>query len=86
MAVDGFSLLRRDRKGHRGGGVAMYVGDKYDNAVLHCSGDDELFELLWVSVRSNNTNVVVGALYTIVPVQFIRPQHCLITLKTLLEK
>jgi len=62
MAVDGFSLLRRDRKGRRGVGVAVYVGDKYDNAVLHCSGDDELFELLWVSVRSDNTNVV-GTLY-----------------------
>jgi len=45
MAVDGFSLL------HLGGGVAMYVSDKYDVVMLHCNGDDELYELLWVSEK-----------------------------------
>jgi hypothetical protein len=64
MMVSGeYTLFRRDRCGRRGGGVAVYVSDRYNASEVHCEGDSKVFELLWVNARGADCNVTVGALY-----------------------
>lgn len=59
VAVDGYSVFRRDRPGRRGGGVAVYVKTSLQPTVWNYSQDDRSFELLWI--RTEDT--FVGALY-----------------------
>ncbi|KAK4806799.1 hypothetical protein QYF61_005595 [Mycteria americana] len=44
-AMDGYKLFRRDRRGRRGGGVALYVRESLDSLELD-DGDDRV-ECLW---------------------------------------
>ncbi|KAK4810629.1 hypothetical protein QYF61_007366 [Mycteria americana] len=45
VAMDGYKLFRRDRRGRRGGGVALYVRECLDSLELN-DGDDRV-ECLW---------------------------------------
>ena len=40
-AMDGYKLFRRDRRGRRGGGVALYVRECLDSLELN-DGDDRV--------------------------------------------
>ncbi|KAK4815696.1 hypothetical protein QYF61_006679 [Mycteria americana] len=62
-AMDGYKLFRRDRRGRRGGGVALYVRECLDSLELN-DGDDRL-ECLWVRIRgkANKGDIVVGVCY-----------------------
>ncbi|RMC04913.1 hypothetical protein DUI87_18088 [Hirundo rustica rustica] len=44
-ALDGYKLFRRDRKGRRGGGVALYIKEAFDDMSIE-TNDDEV-ECLW---------------------------------------
>ncbi|KAK4810488.1 hypothetical protein QYF61_004268 [Mycteria americana] len=59
-AMDGYKLLRRDRRGRRGGGVALYVRECLDSLELD-DGDDRV-ECLWVRIRgkANKADIVLG--------------------------
>ncbi|KAK4816014.1 hypothetical protein QYF61_011004 [Mycteria americana] len=62
-AMDGYKLFRRDRRGRRGGGVALYVRERLDSLELN-DGDDRV-ECLWVRIRgkANKADIVVGVCY-----------------------
>ncbi|KAK4811538.1 hypothetical protein QYF61_011687 [Mycteria americana] len=62
-ATDGYKLFRRDRRGRRGGGVALYVRECLDSLELD-DGDDRV-ECLWVRIRgkANKADIVVGVCY-----------------------
>ncbi|KAK4826884.1 hypothetical protein QYF61_012072 [Mycteria americana] len=61
--MDGYKLFRRDRRGRRGGGVALYVRECLDSLELD-DGDDRV-ECLWVRIRgkANKADIVVGVCY-----------------------
>ncbi|KAK4806819.1 hypothetical protein QYF61_005615 [Mycteria americana] len=61
--MDGYKLFRRDRRGRRGGGVALYVRESLDSLELD-DGDDRV-ECLWVRIRgkANKADIVVGVCY-----------------------
>ncbi|KAK4819807.1 hypothetical protein QYF61_011601 [Mycteria americana] len=62
-AMDGYKLFRKDRRGRRGGGVAIYVRECLDSLELN-DGDDRV-ECLWVRIRgkANKADIVVGVCY-----------------------
>ncbi|KAK4813675.1 hypothetical protein QYF61_019568 [Mycteria americana] len=62
-AMDGYKLFRRDRRGRRGGGVALYVRECLDSLELN-DGDDRM-ECLWVRIsgKANKADIVVGVCY-----------------------
>ncbi|KAK4810917.1 hypothetical protein QYF61_013325 [Mycteria americana] len=62
-AMDGYKRFRRDRRGRRGGGVALYVRECLDSLELD-DGDDRV-ECLWVRIRgkANKADLVVGVCY-----------------------
>ena len=62
-AITGYSVFRRDRAGRKGGGVAVYVGSRMPATVWTCPNDSPLFELLWIRVRTDARDVIIGALY-----------------------
>ena len=59
VAVDGYSVFRRDRAGRKGGGVAVYARSELHPVVWNYSCDDRTFELLWIITDT----AIVGALY-----------------------
>ncbi|KAK4810956.1 hypothetical protein QYF61_013364, partial [Mycteria americana] len=62
-AMDGYKRFRRDRRGRRGGGVALYVRECLDSLELD-DGDDRV-DCLWVRIRgkANKADIVVGVCY-----------------------
>ncbi|KAK4816775.1 hypothetical protein QYF61_022887 [Mycteria americana] len=62
-AMDGYKFFSRDRRGRRGGGVALYIRECLDSLELD-DGDDRV-ECLWVRIRgkANKADVVVGVCY-----------------------
>ncbi|KAK4806168.1 hypothetical protein QYF61_001091 [Mycteria americana] len=59
--MEGYRLFRRDSQGRRGGGVALYVRERFDCTAL--TVHDDVVESLWVGIRGmeNKGDVVVGA-------------------------
>ncbi|PKU44107.1 rna-directed dna polymerase from mobile element jockey-like [Limosa lapponica baueri] len=62
-AMNVYKLLRRNRQGRRGGGVALYIRVCFDCIELD-SSDDEV-ECLWVRMKgkANKSNFVLGVCY-----------------------
>jgi len=65
VAIDGYRLFRRDRRGRRGGGVILYVKKWIECEELSLKNSQEQVESLWVRIRDggNKGNLVVGAYY-----------------------
>jgi len=61
--MDGHKLFRRDRRGKRGGGVALYVRDCFDCTELDAY--DDKVECLWVKMRGkvNKAGILLGVCY-----------------------
>jgi len=59
FAVPGYVLLRRDRIGRRGGGVALYIRASTSHSLWTFASDDPQFELLWARIG----DTFVGVLY-----------------------
>jgi len=59
VGVPGYNLFRRDRRGRRGGGVALYVRSTLQASTWSYSADDRTYELQWVRVGNN----FIAALY-----------------------
>ncbi|RMC01239.1 hypothetical protein DUI87_22188 [Hirundo rustica rustica] len=60
-ARDGYKLFRRDRKGRRGGGVALYIKKALDTISINEDG----VERLWVRIKgkANKADVLLGVCY-----------------------
>jgi len=58
-------LFRRDRRGRRGGGVALYIKKALQSEELSLKNNHEQVESLWVRTgeRDNKRNLVVGVYY-----------------------
>ena len=61
--MDVYKLFRRDRRGRRGGGVALSVRECFDCTELHDC--DDKVECLWVRMRgkANKADIVLGVCY-----------------------
>ncbi|TRZ08586.1 hypothetical protein HGM15179_018522 [Zosterops borbonicus] len=62
-ALDGYKLFRRDRKGRRGGPMALYIRKAFD-AIDIITSDDEV-ECLWVRIKgkANKADILLGVCY-----------------------
>ncbi|PKU41873.1 rna-directed dna polymerase from mobile element jockey-like [Limosa lapponica baueri] len=68
VAIKGYKLFRRDRRGRRGGGVAHYVKEWIESEEMSLKpslGSDERVESLWVRIKgqANMGDTVVGVYY-----------------------
>ena len=53
---DRYKLLRKDREGRKGGGVALYINDHLESMELYLGMDEELTKSLWVRVKGKETS------------------------------
>ncbi|RMC22466.1 hypothetical protein DUI87_00780 [Hirundo rustica rustica] len=62
-ARDGYKLFRRDRKGRRGGGVALYSKQTFDTIGIETKEDGA--ECLWVRIKgkANKADILLGVCY-----------------------
>ncbi|RMC06743.1 hypothetical protein DUI87_16189 [Hirundo rustica rustica] len=62
-ALDGYKLFRRDRKGRRGGGVALYIGEAL--VAMEIKTNDSEVECLWVRIKgkANKADILLGVCY-----------------------
>ncbi|RMC10100.1 hypothetical protein DUI87_12898 [Hirundo rustica rustica] len=62
-ALNGYKLFRRDRKGRRGGGVALYIKKAFDAIGIETNEDG--VECLWVIIKgkANEADILLGVCY-----------------------
>jgi len=58
--MDGYRLLRRDRQGKRGGGVALCIKKSVQHEEPSLQISREQVKSLWIRIRGNKGNLVVG--------------------------
>ncbi|GAB0201705.1 hypothetical protein GRJ2_002636100 [Grus japonensis] len=63
VAIDGYRLFRRDKQGRRSGGIDLYIKKQIAFEELSLKNSHEQVESLWVRVRDNKRNLVVGVYY-----------------------
>lgn len=65
VAIDGYGLFRRDRKGRKGGGIALYIKRWRECEELSLKNSHKPVESLWAWIRNrgNKGNLVVGDYY-----------------------
>ncbi|GAB0177964.1 hypothetical protein GRJ2_000261700 [Grus japonensis] len=63
--MEGHRLLRKDRQGRQGGGIALYVDDQLECTELHLGMDEEPSESLRVRIkgRAGAGDIIVGVCY-----------------------
>ncbi|KAF7246134.1 Lipoxygenase-likey domain-containing protein 1 [Varanus komodoensis] len=49
--IEGYHLVRKDRKGKRGGGVTLYVREGIGCSEIECSTDGDSVEAVWMKLR-----------------------------------
>ena len=55
-ALDGYRLFRRDRRGRRGGGIALYIKKTLQSEELSLKKNHEQVESLWVRIRERGNS------------------------------
>ncbi|GAB0208942.1 mitochondrial enolase superfamily member 1 [Grus japonensis] len=63
-AIDGYRLFRRDRRGRRGRGVALFVKKWIDGEEVSLKNSHEQVESLWVIDKSTRGNALLDPLVT----------------------
>ena len=64
MVISKYKHNRKDKEGHSGGGVALYIKEGIVLSRLeHLNGSDSYTEMLWVAIQAPKTNVVLGTCY-----------------------
>lgn len=76
IALSGFNIVRNDRVGRRGGGVALYIGSDLKFNVLVSSGKTDI-EYFFVEVFFGSEKYLIGVIY--------RPRGCLTSLDNVLS-
>ena len=62
LTLNGYQLMRRDRKERRGGGCAVYIMDGI-KAKRRNDIEEDGIEVLWLELKLRNTNYVIGCAY-----------------------
>lgn len=62
LTLNGYQLMRRDRKERRGGGCAVYIMDGI-KAKRRNDIEEDGIEVLWLELKLRNTNYVNGCAY-----------------------
>ena len=65
VAMDGYTLLSKDRRARRGGGGALYVREQLECTECYPGADEEWTEYLWVRIKGQTGmgDTVVGVYY-----------------------
>jgi len=67
IQIDGYTLHRNDRSGRRGGGIAVYVKERYNSSILSTanshSGKLLGHELVWLKISKNAQIYIFGLVY-----------------------
>jgi exonuclease III len=62
ISIAGFSLLRKDREGRRGGGCAVYVANGFKFKRRE-DLEESAFEVLWIEAKIRSSVYVIGCAY-----------------------
>lgn len=62
IAINGFNIVRNDRIGKRGGGVALYINSNLKFNVVASSNKTDI-EYLFVEILLNSEKYIVGVIY-----------------------
>ena len=63
VGIDGYTVFHKDRKGRRGGGVALYVRNTLKSNVNTTIKTDRNTESLWIDIIIGGKKIVVGIIY-----------------------
>ena len=61
--IEGFNIIRNDRKNKRGGGVCLYVKEQYVYKKITLPNATDMPEMLWVEISVGHIKVAIGTLY-----------------------
>ena len=61
--LDGYNIIRNDRKDSRGGGICWYLKDHYDFKIIKLPNMNNIPEMLWIEVSIKNIKMALGILY-----------------------
>ena len=64
FSLTGYTILNKDRKNKKGGGVMLYIKDYLKPACLDLQGNNDQIETVWAHLRAaNNKRINVGVIY-----------------------
>lgn len=63
VSIPGFTLIRHDRTGKRGGGVAIYLRENFKFRIVKKSSSNAHTEFLFIEIISSHDNLLVGVVY-----------------------
>ena len=65
--INGYKKVEKHRQNSRGGGVALYVNDKYDFKIREDLSffEESLFESIFVEINTGTRNLVLGEVYRV---------------------
>ncbi|KAI8115010.1 hypothetical protein CVS40_12698 [Lucilia cuprina] len=64
VKIEGFNIYRMDRKIRRGGGVCLYVSERFKSRIIYERMDEGVFECIFAEILiGNGRNVIVGVVY-----------------------
>ena len=66
IQIDGYTLYRNDRSGRRGGGIAVYVKERYNSSILSTANSHSRkllgHELMWLKAFFKNAQIYIFGL------------------------
>lgn len=62
FAINEYTLIRKDRNLKKGGGIAVYINNKYEFERVFTT-DYQRFEVLWVKIKNRSENIYIAAIY-----------------------
>ena len=63
LGLTGYIMLRRDRKGRRGGGVILYVKESIQAYKIKLEREADCVEAVWYKIVSGNSTLTIGLVY-----------------------
>ena len=61
--IEGFNIVRKDRKNKRGGGVCIYIKEQYTYKKILVPDTPDMPEMLWVEISLKHSKLAIGTLY-----------------------
>jgi len=63
ISLDGFNLFRQDRQGRVGGGLALYISNRWKSSLCTDMMQQGFNESLWCTVSTNQGSLLIGLFY-----------------------